>query len=293
MAEELNVQSLKEVARKIEDAVTLPDVAQKVGDLCGQPDSTPEQLADVIQEDPVLSAKVLKTVNSSFFGFVFKTADVKSAVVRLGLKQIRDITMATSVGHFFNSEKDYKGYSPKALWQHSIGVGIMNQLQARIGPLKQLRAIHSQALLCGLVHDIGIIFEEQHLGESFEIVLDKYAATENVDFHKVELEVFGFNHTHLGAAVLNQWKMPEDICFTVARHHEPKIPKDDLLSAVTAMSELLITHHDCGFNDVNEEDQRRFGALQMQLGLMGKYISDIRAAFDERFAEAMDVLGIE
>jgi putative nucleotidyltransferase with HDIG domain len=282
------------LAARIDQVLTLPVVVQQVIDLTHNPSANARMLAQAIGADPVLAAKVLRTANSSFFGFLSKTADIGSAVVRLGVRQVRNVAMALSVGKIFSGPAGKEGYSRAELWKHSIAVGTMNEAMTAVCPAQGVRQVSGEALLAGLVHDIGIILEDQYLPHKFpEVPPLAFVLKESLP--TIEAKEFGFTHAELGGLVLRKWKFAESIVRAVELHHGGEGIEEHLLACMTAMSELLVARIGVGYCDCQPEriSQEQFGALQRRLGLMGPAIATLRTHFGDRIGEALELFALE
>ncbi|MHC4885837.1 MAG: HDOD domain-containing protein, partial [Planctomycetota bacterium] len=108
---------LSTLLKEIDEVVTLPVVVQEVMNACRDPKSNAKGIAKIIANDPILTVKVMRTANSSLFGFLFKTKDLEAAVTRLGIKQIRSIAAAMGVGKLFAGGVGEAGYSRLAVWE--------------------------------------------------------------------------------------------------------------------------------------------------------------------------------
>lgn len=281
-----------QIVKRIDDAVTLPMVVQKVVELCGSPTATAKMVAAAVSSDPVLAAKLLRTANSSLFGFVSKTQDIDQAVVRLGVKQVRSITLALGVGKLFSCPEDKDGYSRLEVWKHSVAVGLLGEIISITSHNSEIKKMRGEALLAGLVHDIGIILADQHLSDKFKEVP---GLSHQLDqpFHAVEEKRFGFNHAELGSLVLAKWRFPDSLCEAVAHHHRPEKAEDDLLGCVIGMAECLAVRHGVGYCDLRKVPMQRFGWLQTKLGLAGPLIDKVNKQFEDKAEEALKVFEID
>ena len=282
------------LAARVDQLMTLPVVVQRVIDLTHNPNANAKMLAEAISVDPVLAAKLLRTANSSFFGFLTKTTDISSAVVRLGLKQVRSLAMALSIGKLFSGDPGKDGYSRVNLWKHCIAVGTMNETMAAVCSVAGIRATSGEALLAGLIHDIGIILEDQYLPNRVpEVPPMAFALKESLP--PIEEKIFGFNHAELGGLVLKKWKFTEQVVAAVALHHGGVGLEASTLASMTAMSEFLMARMPVGYCDCHPDrvPADMFGALQKRLGLMGPTIGNLRTRFGERIEEALDLFALE
>lgn len=282
------------LAARVDQVMTLPVVVRRVIELTHNPQANARTLADAISVDPVLAAKVLRTANSSFFGFLTKTTDIGGAVVRLGVKQVRSLAMALSVGKMFSGDPGKDGYSRVNLWKHCIAVGTMNETMAAVCSVAGIRETSGEALLTGLVHDMGIILEDQYLPNKFP-ELPPLAFTLKESLPAIELKSIGFDHAELGALVLKKWKFTEGVVEAVATHHSGGGSGGNLLASMTAMSEYMLAGSSFGYSDCHpgRVPQDKFGALQKRLGLLGPAIANLRTRFGERIEEALSLFALE
>jgi len=282
------VRKVEELASSIKDAITIPIVIQEVLELTASKDANARAISKAISHDPILSAKVLKTVNSSFFGFIFKTGDIRDAVVRLGVKQIRSITVAMSIGKLFDGGESLGGYSRLGVWEHSLAVGVMCELVTKICGCPEAKPLSSDAMLTGVLHDIGIILAEQTLKKEYHQVL-AISKEEHIPLHLAEKRALGFSHAELASEVLKRWRLPKPIYEGVRVHHDKELEHANLLGKICTMSEYLTAARKIGFPDLTVVPRDSFGHLQLSLGLVGKKVANLRSRFDARMAEAQEL----
>lgn len=279
---------------RVGEVMTLPMIVESLIELTGNPSTTAPQIAEIITKDPVLAAKVLRTANSSFFGFRSRTASVSGAVVRLGMKQVRSVALAMGVSKLFSGQAGREGYSRANLWVHSVAVGTMNELMTAVCPLQEVRQAAGEALLAGLVHDIGVIVEDQYMSKRFpEAPAAAFSLKEHL--HQVERQMFGWDHAELGGMLLERWKFPERVAAAVRLHHGGPGLADNVLAVMTAMSEFLVARAAVGYCDCHPEriSTGAFGKLQQRLGLMGAALNALRERFSAGIEEALEVFSPE
>ncbi|MHC4872836.1 MAG: HDOD domain-containing protein [Planctomycetota bacterium] len=282
---------LEQMVEEIDEVVSIPMVTQQVIAHSREKKATANSLARIISKDPVLSSKVLRAANSSLFGFLFKTTDIKSAVVRLGIKQVRNIATAMGVGLIYKGPRGLAGYSRVNVWEHSVAVGIMSEMLAKRCRIREAKELAGEALLAGLLHDIGIILLEQQLTRKFSHII-AYGAGEHIAVHRSEFEALGYDHTDIADRVLKIWRMPSRIIDAVSFHHEKPDNDNDLLVHLTQMAEIMGSATEVGFCDLKTVNREHFQLLQDKLGLVGKPLIDIKAAFDKKIAEALEIFEV-
>ncbi|MHC4887645.1 MAG: HDOD domain-containing protein, partial [Planctomycetota bacterium] len=149
-----------------------------------------------------------------------------------------------------------------------------------------------EALVAGLIHDVGIILEEQYLPRDFAGLPAECRAS-GKGLHQVETVKLGFSHAELGAAMLKRWRLSNDVVGAVRHHHDPFNDQNNLLTIFTAMSEILTATNEVGFCDLTTASKKEFGRLQSRLGLMGKKIVTARRRFEDQIADALEIFSLE
>jgi len=209
---------LNKTAAKIEEISTLPQVLKEILDVTADPTSGAFDLQDILKSDPALTAKILKIANSAYYGLVQKVTNVKRAIIFLGFKTVKNLSVAVSVSDMFKSEETIMGYSRGELWKHSVSVALCaKSITQRIGLMEA-----EDIFTVGIMHDVGIIIEDQYLNEYFKKVLMDTDLAQN-GIIETERKILGFDHATLGEKVVLQWKIPEEIATIISYHHKPRV----------------------------------------------------------------------
>jgi putative nucleotidyltransferase with HDIG domain len=172
------------------------------------------QIAEVIRRDPSLTARMLRLVNSVYYGLSTPVTSIEEAVFYLGMRQIQQLTMVTPIIEDFQRLTCQGAFPWREFWQHCIGVAILTP--EVIGSVQAPG--DESAYLAGLVHDVGKIVMAQAFPEHFAEVHRQASAAQR-GLMEIELEVLGMAHTELGALYLEQHRLPE-LMVQVARFHE-------------------------------------------------------------------------
>jgi len=204
---------LEAVVARATEVSTLPHIALKVMEVARNTESTAADLKAVVEGDPSLSARVLRTVNSAAYAVRSKVTNLHQAISLLGFNQIRNLAITASVSHSFKTDHVSGPYRRSGLWRHLVSVGICARLIAA-----RTRMSHFEdAFLAGLLHDFGIMIEDQHAAKGFRAML------ENLDDSRplsaAEQEYLGFDHAVLGARVAEAWKFPAAVKAAIRLHH--------------------------------------------------------------------------
>lgn len=204
---------LAAVVRAVDEISTLPQIALRVMQVANDPSSGAADLKDVVESDAALSARILRCVNSSAYAVRQEVTNLQQAIAYLGLKQIRNLAVTASVGEMFKRDETIGSYSRSGLWQHLVSVGIC----ARLIAMRRRSRNFEDVFLAGLLHDVGIILEDQHVHEGFRRVLE--SVTEGTPLCETERARLGFDHTALGQEVAENWGFPSAVKDTIRWHH--------------------------------------------------------------------------
>ena len=200
---------------------TLPEVTLGIIELVENPRSSAQALNALIGRDPALSARVLRVVNSSFYGLPQQLGSINRAISLLGLNAVKNIAIAASLAKLFRGGALCDRFDAKDLWTHSISVATAARLLA--GQTK--RVVGDEAFLSGLMHDIGIVVELQSdrakLVKVFSDMQFDSAGNPLIDFRMVERTVYGADHCHFGIALCEQWKFAKSLVAACGHHHDP------------------------------------------------------------------------
>jgi HD-like signal output (HDOD) protein len=227
--------ALERLFSRIGDVTTLPAAAQKVLRLTEDENSPPEDLREAIQSDPVLVARILRRLNSSYYALSHKIADLKTAISLLGLREIRNLALTVFVSRFYEGGASHGNYKRENLWAHSVGVAVAARLVARVCG----RGVGEEAYIAGLLHDLGLILLDQTLRRHFHKVLD--ALDPATPTHIVENRILSFDHALLGGFVARKWNFPDQVADAITFHHQPWCytgPHKDLVQVVAVANYL-------------------------------------------------------
>ncbi len=160
----MKAPDIDRVISRVEDLPTLPRTVLRITELVNDPKSSARDLARIITDDQVLAARLLKLVNSSFYGFPQRISTITGAIVLLGFDAIRNLLLTTSVFDIFSNRKNISLIRQEQFWDHSLGCAVAAKV---IG--KHLRYDKVEELfVAGLLHDIGKIVEMIFLSQAFK-----------------------------------------------------------------------------------------------------------------------------
>lgn len=228
--------SAASLVRSADKIASPPKVFNRVNEIVNDPNSTTGDIARVIAEDAGITVRLLRVVNSAYFGYHEKVESLDQAVMALGTRQVRDLVLATTVAESF------EGLPPDLInmelfWQHSVACGITARALAQVRKEMNLEPF----FLGGMLHDIGrLLMFSKMPGECRKIVVRCLASNEPM--HSVEKEVFGYDHAEVGGCLLNQWGLPAHLEEAVASHHLPQLAvRNPMLASVVHIADVVVS----------------------------------------------------
>lgn len=226
---------LDELAEKFKSIKTLPHVAIKLSKMIAANEGRSSEYEAIIRHDPALVMRVFKLVNSSFFSLRDKVESLSDAIVHIGLDNLRNMIVIEAVRDLFKKGPDGDVFSRKKLWMHCVATGIC----ARMISEKIFGDNGEDAFLCGLLHDIGLIIEEQLEPELFITMLQAYE--NNAPFLEHEKEYIGVNHCETGFWLARNWKLPASVQFGIRDHHLiDETAEPSSMTGILQLSELMV-----------------------------------------------------
>jgi len=245
---------------------SIQSVVSGVIDVINDPESSAKDLKDIIEIDPPLTAKVLKVANSAYYCSLRKISEIQQAVIWIGFDVVKEIVLSQKVCEVFNQDETINGYSESSLWKHSVAVALLGKMIYR----REFGERGENAYVAGLLHDIGIIVENQFLEDDFREVLNK-SKLEKKNLSAAEYEVLGYTHTDIGSMVTGHWSLPEELVVAIGNHHNPdKAPQEFSKFASTLyIADYLCQERGIGYSDAPFCDSGIFRRCLKRLDLKG------------------------
>jgi len=277
-------EALEKLFKHIGTVASLPVVGQRVLALTESENVSPEELRNAIHQDPVLVDRILRRLNSSYFGLSQKVTDVRMAVELLGVREIRNLAITVCMSKIFEGDGNHGTYRREALWSHSVAVGVCARLISRVSG----RGVPEEAYVGGLLHDIGLILLDQTLRRHFVRVLD--AIRPNISTCSVEMQQLSFDHAMLGGFVAQRWNFAQQIVDAIAYHHAPLSytgPYKDMLYLVTIANYLCSRagRTSLGVHNVTPPPDELYSGLGVDHVSLTIICSELEATLDK--AEAL------
>jgi putative nucleotidyltransferase with HDIG domain len=200
----------------IDKMPSLPTSVSKVLEICNSPQTSPSDLNRVISVDPVLMGRVMKLINSAYYGLNQEITSLVRAIIMLGINTVKNLALSTAVLGTIGKHSDSKALNMEGFWRHSLCVGVTSKLIAK--HRKVDKNFVEEYFIAGLLHDVGKIPFNNRLPERYVDVL-AFSDRDRQSLHRVEAEILGFDHGEVGLMVTENWKLSEEIRDAVAFHH--------------------------------------------------------------------------
>jgi len=196
--------------------VSLPEVCIRVNEMLDDPSYNATDIGRVISQDASLTARLLKIVNSAFYGYQSRIETVSRAVTVIGLRELRGLVLAASaVESFAKLPNDV--LNMVNFWRHSVYCGVVAQQIAQ-----HCNVLHSERLfVAGLLHDIGKLVITNKMPKEAREVAERVKKKKKFDY-EIENQIMGFDHAEVGGELLKEWSMPEALFTAVNYHHRPQ-----------------------------------------------------------------------
>jgi len=277
---------------EISHIATLPEITLKIIELVEDPSSTAQDLHKIISNDPALCSRILKVVNSAFYGLPRQIGSINRAIVLLGLNAVKNIAIAASLTKLFRGGELCARFSAKNLWIHCIATAACSKLVC--DELKL--SMSDEAFLGGLIHDIGIMVEVQAMRHELLQVFEEMSfdgdETPTSDMREIERRLLGADHEAFGAGLCEAWKFPKAFTFVTRHHHDPKkLPEADrVLTSIIYVADRIVAACGYGFRSDLQTVDLDPEVLET-LGLSEEQITSVRGKLPEAYEEIEATFG--
>lgn len=216
---------------------SLPAVAMEVIELTGKPDVSLDELAERIQLDQALAAKIVRTVNSSYYGLRKPCADVRKALVMLGLGPVKTLALGFSLVSSLSSLSG-EGFDWEGYWRRSLYSALAARCFAEAGSLASKA---DEVFLAALMQDIGMVALNETLGSEYLSLIEETRG----DHHALarrEMEAYETTHAEVGSMLASKWRMPRDLTIPIRYHTKPTAAPGDESGATRLVALGLLVH---------------------------------------------------
>jgi putative nucleotidyltransferase with HDIG domain len=278
----MNPPSIKAMVQAVPRSLgSYGPVLQEIEQALQSPQCNLSTIGDAIQKDPDLTARLLRLANSPFFGFANRLSTVSEAVSLLGIQQIQDMIVASSVLEQFKGVPDSL-VNKDSFWRHSLAVGIT----ARLLAMERRLPKPDKFFVAGLLHDVGRLVLLSQASESAQAVFELYQR-EKILLREAEKRILGYDHQQIAAELLQSWSYPTALVQAVAFHHTPNESVAKLDAAVVHIADHLVNAMGIGSSGeqfVPPLDDKAWTALGLDTNALAKIVE----AVDEQILAVED-----
>ncbi len=239
---------MREITQKIAEGVkelpTLPTVYTALSQAIANPNCQAREVTDIISADQASAFRVLRLVNSPYYGFPGRIDSVARAVVILGFTEIKYLVLANAVMDLFAKNKSALEFQPSQFWAHSLAVGVLTRALGQITHIVN----QENLFIAGVLHDLGklVLFEfaEQDFTRSI-----RTADEQGCPLYDVEKSILGLTHPEAGALIAKRWNLPAILHDVILYHHQGTVKgAPEPLVAATHLANVIARALDMGFS---------------------------------------------
>ena len=273
--------ALQKAVAHVGELQPLPEVTAKIVQLVEDPRATARDVHAIVRTDPALAARILKVVNSAFYGLSAQVGNLDRAVLMLGISSVKNIVLAASLSRMFRAEALSEQFAARDLWRHSVATAVCARLLATKGATPP-----DEVFVAGLIHDIGLIVAQQLFPAELTHTLEQCLNCPQ-DFCATEERVMGADHQALGNALAGTWRFPPALRWTIACHHEPDlVPLEHrAMATIVHIADIMCGQARFGFWLTTQLQEVTAACLEA-IGLTRENIEEVSAGLAERVEEA-------
>jgi len=280
---------LQKALGKVTEISSLPEITTKIVEIVEDPRASARDMHEIIKRDPALAAKILKVVNSAFYGLPAQIASLDRAIMMLGLSAVKNIALAASLSRMFKADAISSQFAARDVWKHCISVAVGARALASATKFAQV----DEAFVAGLVHDMGLIVAQQLNARKLREVAERCYNNPEERFCAVEEAVIGADHQALGSALAGKWRFPPGLRYTIAYHHEPLtiLPEFRRIVAIIYVADTLCSERQFGFY-LTARSQPLSDDVLAAAGLSADTVAAVAEELTTRVEEAEQILAI-
>ena len=280
---------IRDVMQRIDTIPALPEAVMKVIKLIDDENTRPRELEKYIGADQALTARMLRLVNSSFFGLTQKVTTIRRAVVLMGYKTLKSLVIAASTSKFLQRQVAGYNYAPGGLWQHSLSCASGCRLLAQI--LGWDGDVVDEMFVCGLLHDIGKLVLAQHIAGAVDRIR-AFMEENDEELNIAEEEILGISHCQVGGKISQKWRFPEELRTIISKHHDPSGAGDSSRQAtIVHVVDYLLNQEHIGLGEEEGFVQRLDGSAVHAIQPDKQFWKDFHAELVAGLQEVNQVFG--
>ncbi|MBI5184333.1 MAG: HDOD domain-containing protein [Nitrospinae bacterium] len=204
----------------VDSVPSLSPTVTKIIQIANDSTASANELIQVIKLDPVLTAKILKMINSVYYGMPQQVVSLARAVVLLGINTVKNLALSTAVLGNFKKKGKIGEFNMNLFWEHCLGCAVGSKLLAKSKKVNKL--LLEEYFIAGLLHDIGKLALVQFACEEYAKVMIAMEGEAGANELCIEEAVLGTNHAKVGEMIAGKWRLPAPLRESILEHHHPK-----------------------------------------------------------------------
>lgn len=276
----IDTVDLRKKIFQIERLSAMPQVVWKILEALADEKTNAADLERLIEGDPALTSKILALANSAYYGLSQKVTTISRAIFIMGFQELQLLAVGAGLASVFDFKRTPKYISGEALWMHCLAVSwTAGELAQEIGYY-----LPSEAMIAGLLHDLGKLVLIAHLPDEYKKLYDLNVS--GVPYYQAE-ERLGLAHTDIGYWLAKRWGLPPIIETIIKDHHEPQGGSPYYnCNCLVFLADLIVK--DLQFGMVNESRPVKINAAVNALGLYPAKLDEIADRVKSKIPEMYD-----
>jgi putative nucleotidyltransferase with HDIG domain len=228
---------------------SLSSIDSALRELLGADQRYTSQIAEIIRRDPSLTARLLRLVNSVYYGMSKPVRNIEEAVFYLGVRQIRQLAMVTPIIEDFQKLTEGRRFPWRQFWRHCIGTALITRELVDLVKSPDGESDY----VSGLVHDVGKIVMSSAFPDHFRVIYGPRHEN-GAGLMEIEREILGMDHAELGALYLKKQSLPEVFIEVARYHHDPKSASCQARTvAAVQVADMMVRYNRIGKSGNNSE----------------------------------------
>jgi HD-like signal output (HDOD) protein len=229
-AEELKTRILSNLS----GLPSMPQIVFKAHEIMEDPNSSTSKVAELIETDQAIAAKVLKMANSAYYGMSGKVSSIQHAAVVLGERALGELITLAGTSNLLGSKLYGYAMDSGELWRHSMTVAFGSKIMAQ----RHMPQLENDAFSVGLIHDVGkLVLDRPVLNR--KSLFDEFMAAGDKTFLSAENRILGFDHAEIGCDICQKWQIPDTLTKAIRFHHRPSAASNDDLVSIVSMADTI------------------------------------------------------
>ncbi|MEW5722997.1 MAG: HDOD domain-containing protein [Thermodesulfobacteriota bacterium] len=236
-------EAFRSLVARMKDLPSIPSSVARITRILENPESSAKDVSEALGSDQSLASKVLKVVNSAYYGFPRRVDTLEHAVTVLGFRPIQELVLVTSIFAEVARKGEPLALDRKRFWRHAVGTALASKVVARLTGIMKGETV----FLAGLLHDIGKVFLDAYLHDEYLRVIE-LCQREELLILEAENRLLGVDHTAFGYWLAEEWNLPRNLTAVVVHHHHPPRDTDHyILACLVHLGDILARALEFGY----------------------------------------------